>query len=164
MRFRAKLHRQDGAAAVEFALIVGVLAMLIFGMLQFGVAFFQLQNLRAAAREGARVGAVGATVLGVKKQTTDSSLGALQPKAPPYSPAITVTYASDGTNFKPIPGGDSARACPTADQQTTFSSVRVNVDPNLDQALTDTFTINIPLMPPIPLKPTINGVFRCEGN
>jgi Flp pilus assembly pilin Flp len=47
---RARLRSEDGAAAVEFALIVGVLVMLIFGMLQFGVAFFQLQNLRAATR------------------------------------------------------------------------------------------------------------------
>ena len=37
MKIRARLRREDGAAAVEFALIVGVLAMLIFGMLQFGL-------------------------------------------------------------------------------------------------------------------------------
>ena len=52
MNIRARLRREDGAAAVEFALIAGVLAMLIFGMLQFGVAFFQLQNLRAADPRG----------------------------------------------------------------------------------------------------------------
>src|SRR6476620_7409287 len=62
MRIRDKLRREDGAAAVEFALIVGVLAMLIFGMLQFGLAFFELQNLRAATREASRVGSVDGTV------------------------------------------------------------------------------------------------------
>jgi Flp pilus assembly protein TadG len=77
MKFRTKLRREEGAAAVEFALIVGVLAMLVFGMLQFGVAFFQLQNLRAAAREGARVGAVGASVAQVKQQVAASSLGSM---------------------------------------------------------------------------------------
>ncbi len=61
MRIPQRLRREDGAAAVEFALIVGVLAMLIFGMLQFGLTFFELQNLRAAAREGGRLGAVDAT-------------------------------------------------------------------------------------------------------
>ena len=40
MKITHKLRREDGAAAVEFALIVGVLAMLIFGMLQYGLAFF----------------------------------------------------------------------------------------------------------------------------
>ena len=60
MKIPPTLRREDGAAAVEFALIAGVLAMLIFGMLQFGLAFFQLQNLRAATREGARLAAVSA--------------------------------------------------------------------------------------------------------
>ena len=61
MRIPQRLGREDGAAAVEFALIVGVLAMLIFGMLQFGLTFFELQSLRAATREGGRLGAVEAT-------------------------------------------------------------------------------------------------------
>src|SRR3954447_3680838 len=142
MSIRARARREDGAAAVEFALIVGVLAMLIFGMLQYGVAFFQLQNLRAAAREGARVGAVGATVAQVKQQTSTSSLGSL----PANSPALNVSFSNNGTTF----GGalaDTARACPTADQQTQFSSVKVNVDlqnAGLPQALKDIFVVDIP--------------------
>ncbi len=66
MNITARAHGEEGAAAVEFALIVGVLAMLIFGMLQFGLAFFQLQNLRAATREGARVGAVDGPVTDIQ--------------------------------------------------------------------------------------------------
>src|SRR4029453_16810333 len=77
MRIRARLHRQDGAAAVEFALIVGVLVMLIFGMLQFGLTFFELQNLRASARGGGRMGAVGAPPAGVQNRTADASNGAM---------------------------------------------------------------------------------------
>ena len=59
MSIRAKLRREDGAAAVEFALIVGLLAILVFGLFEYGLAFWQVQNLRASAREGARVAAVG---------------------------------------------------------------------------------------------------------
>ena len=70
---RTKFRQEDGAAAVEFALIVGVLAMLLFGMLQFGVAFFQLQNLRAATREGARVGSVKGTVNDIKASVQNAS-------------------------------------------------------------------------------------------
>ena len=55
---RSKLRNEDGAAAVEFALIVGLLAVLIFGLLEYGLAFWQVQNLRSAVREGARVAAV----------------------------------------------------------------------------------------------------------
>ena len=73
MKIRREAPAEDGAAAVEFALIVGVLAMLIFGMLQFGLAFFQLQNLRAATREGARIGAVDGTVADVQNQVPDLS-------------------------------------------------------------------------------------------
>ena len=54
MKIRSKLRREEGAAAVEFALIVGLLAILVFGLLEYGLAFWQVQNLRAAAREGAR--------------------------------------------------------------------------------------------------------------
>jgi len=164
MKFRTKLRREEGAAAVEFALIVGVLAMLIFGMLQFGVAFFQLQNLRSAAREGARVGAVGATVSEVKAQTSASSLNAL----PANSGAIEVHYSDNPANGWGPPLASATRACPTADQQTTGSSTMVKVNlksPALPQSLQDIFVVDIPLIPPIPLTGAqIEGVFRCEGN
>ncbi len=96
MNIRARLRREDGAAAVEFALIAGVLAMLIFGMLQFGVAFFQLQNLRAAAREGARIGAVGATVDRDQAAVADASLGALARELRGTSTCTTPAMASTG--------------------------------------------------------------------
>src|SRR3954454_22541771 len=73
MKIRARARSEEGAAAVEFALIVGVLAMLIFGMLQFGLAFFQLQNLRAATREGARIGAVDGTVSDITARVQQAS-------------------------------------------------------------------------------------------
>src|SRR5262245_65407382 len=80
MKIPPHLRREDGAAAVEFALIVGVLAMLIFGMLQFGLAFFQLQNLRAATREGARVGAVDGTAQDMRDRVQNASgLGSSTP-------------------------------------------------------------------------------------
>ena len=46
-----------GAAVVEFAIIFPVLAMLLFGVIDFGRAFFLRTNLIAAVREGARSGA-----------------------------------------------------------------------------------------------------------
>ena len=73
MKITSRAHGEEGAAAVEFALIVGVLALLIFGMLQFGLAFFQLQNLRAATREGARIGAVDGTVADIRARVQSAS-------------------------------------------------------------------------------------------
>lgn len=43
---------------VEFAIIFPVLIVLLFGVIDFGRAFFLRNNLVAAAREGARAGAV----------------------------------------------------------------------------------------------------------
>ena len=57
------LLRQDerGASAVEFAIISGILFMLVFGAIQFGWAYYRWQGLQSSAREGARVAAIGGT-------------------------------------------------------------------------------------------------------
>jgi Flp pilus assembly protein TadG len=161
MRLRNRLRPQDGAAAVEFALIVGVLVMLLFGMLQFGLAFFQLQNLRAATREGARVGAVGGTVSQIKQRVSDASYAAI----PSNSAAIIVEQTNDGATWATAPA--SGKGCPSVASQTTQSAVRVRIDLNsgaLPSGLKNIFTVDIPLMPPISLKGvTVSGEFRCEG-
>lgn len=46
-----------GTAVVEFAIVFPVLAMLLFGVIDFGRAYFLRTNLVSAAREGARAGA-----------------------------------------------------------------------------------------------------------
>lgn len=53
------LRRDRGAAAVEFALLMPLLFMILFGIIQFGYLFFQKQQAAFAAREGARIAAVG---------------------------------------------------------------------------------------------------------
>ena len=158
---RTKFGREDGAAAVEFALIVGVLAMLLFGMLQFGLAFFQLQNLRSASREGARVAAVGATVDQIRLSTQRAAVGAL-----PTSDGIEVQYTSNGTSWgAPITTGTS-RACPPRNQQTPNSAARVSINlNNVSPSLQEIFVLDIPLLPAINIKgANISGEFRCEGN
>lgn len=49
----------DGAAAVEFALISVLLITLLFGILQYSLYFWSLQSGANAAREAARQAAVG---------------------------------------------------------------------------------------------------------
>lgn len=55
-RHRARGER--GAAAVEFALIVPLLAMIVFGIVDFGWAINRDTMVNNAAREGAREGAL----------------------------------------------------------------------------------------------------------
>ncbi|MDO9556350.1 MAG: TadE/TadG family type IV pilus assembly protein [Coriobacteriia bacterium] len=44
----------EGAAAVEFALVAMILVMLLVGIIQFGYLFYQWNEITHAAREGAR--------------------------------------------------------------------------------------------------------------
>ena len=49
------LRTERGATAVEFALIVPLLIMLVIGIAEFGRAFQVQGTLSAAAREGVRL-------------------------------------------------------------------------------------------------------------
>lgn len=50
--------REHGASAVEFALVLPILVVLVFGIVTFGLTFFRWQAVQSAAREAARVYAV----------------------------------------------------------------------------------------------------------
>jgi hypothetical protein len=47
-----------GAAAVEFALVAPVLFLVVFGVLQYGLYFFDAHGTRTGVREAARLGVV----------------------------------------------------------------------------------------------------------
>lgn len=155
---RTKLQREDGAAAVEFALIVGVLAMLIFGMLQFGVAFFQLQNLRAASREGARVGAVRGTVDEIRNSVYSAS------GISTFGTSLQV-YRQTSSGYSQVTLGTD-RPCVTSTSPSPIS-VQTRIDlsnPQLPNSLKDIFSVDIPLMPSISLTSAkVTGEFRCES-
>lgn len=53
------LSRDRGAAAVEFALVSLLLITLVFGIAEFGRAWYTQASLSGAAREGVRVYALG---------------------------------------------------------------------------------------------------------
>jgi Flp pilus assembly protein TadG len=56
-----QLKREDGAAAVEFALVLPILIVLVFGIIEFGLALYNKEVITNASREGARAGIVQAT-------------------------------------------------------------------------------------------------------
>jgi Flp pilus assembly protein TadG len=51
-------HRDRGAAAVEFALVVPLLLMVLFGILDYGLLFSNALSVKQGVREGARQGVV----------------------------------------------------------------------------------------------------------
>jgi Flp pilus assembly protein TadG len=59
LRAASRRRRDDGAVAVEFALIFPILALIVFAIIQYGFYFWAMQGGSAAAREAARRAAVG---------------------------------------------------------------------------------------------------------
>ena len=56
---KSKLRNEKGASAVEFALVLPIFVSVIFAIFQFGIAFNNWIAITHAAREGARLAAVG---------------------------------------------------------------------------------------------------------
>ena len=53
---KVRLKSQSGASAVEFALILPILLLLVFGIIEMGFALFDKGMITNASREGARTG------------------------------------------------------------------------------------------------------------
>ena len=54
-----QLIGQKGVAAVEFAIVLPFLVLLVFGTIEFGLMFYNKQVITNASREGARAGITG---------------------------------------------------------------------------------------------------------
>jgi len=62
------IKSEKGASAVEFALILPILIMLVFGIFWFGIAYNNYIAITHAAREGARLAAVNMDeILGIEE-------------------------------------------------------------------------------------------------
>jgi Flp pilus assembly protein TadG len=93
----ANLRSERGAAAVEFALIAGILFMFVFGIIEFGRIFNQMEVLNSAAREGARASAV--------RGTADDVTNAVEAAAAPYTPdeaPAADKVCNDATSGSPV--------------------------------------------------------------
>ena len=62
---------QKGAAAVEFAIILPLLVILVFGIIDISTALYNKQVITNASREGAREGISRSTILAVKNVAVD---------------------------------------------------------------------------------------------
>ncbi|MDP9884815.1 Flp pilus assembly protein TadG [Sinomonas atrocyanea] len=103
-------HPERGAAAVEFALVLPALLLLVLGIIDFGRIFSAQQTLTYAARAGARVMVLqnSQTAAVTAAQNAASPLGQLPSSSFAVSPstctsgtqvAFTVNYTFSGTGF-----------------------------------------------------------------
>ena len=81
---RAARRPADGAAAVEFAMVSGILFLVLFGIIQYGLYFNDSLNARQGVREAARRGVVknftggsGATDMAKLKDIAGQQVNAL---------------------------------------------------------------------------------------
>jgi Flp pilus assembly protein TadG len=55
---KGEIKSQKGASAVEFALVLPLLVVLLFGIIEFGTVMYDKAMITNASREGARTGIV----------------------------------------------------------------------------------------------------------
>lgn len=140
MRWRTpEPSREEGAAAVEFALVLVLFLTLVFGIIQYAFYFFQMQATTSAAREGARIAAVGvsdctafrtqvrAKVTSVSPTSVGVTLG-YDPGGATYQgeAVVTVTVPATifGFPFVPIPSGNIVQVAKTQVEYTVAGQVR----------------------------------------
>jgi hypothetical protein len=67
-----RAREQRGAIAVEFAIIVPILMLLVLGILEFGFGYHAWDVTQNAAREGARLAAVDDDVTAIQARVEES--------------------------------------------------------------------------------------------
>lgn len=94
-----RISPESGASAVELALLLPILVLIIFGIFQFGLAFNNYLAITHAAREGARLASVGsfneATVRERAIPATPTSITVTYPNGQQQGQPVTVTVRDD---------------------------------------------------------------------
>jgi hypothetical protein len=88
IRLRQLLRRgrgQEGSAAVEFAIVLPVLLLIIAGLFDFGWAFYWKETVANASRGGARYASLANYPSGVRTVYTSAEITAF----------VTTTYGND---------------------------------------------------------------------
>jgi Flp pilus assembly protein TadG len=116
------------------ALVLPLLVLLVFGIVEFSIAYNRVQGLHAAAREGARIASLPDTTQGDIAARVTSAIQGVPLKGPPQ---ITVTPAA-------------SQPCLDRAGETVVVSVRATTD------------LDIPLWGSQSLTITGRGEFRCE--
>jgi Flp pilus assembly protein TadG len=134
--YRSVSRRDDrGAVAVEFALLVPILVVILFAIIAVGIALFRVVNYTSAAREGARYAAVHC-----------------RPEAAVCTSDLIAARVTQAANGSPLGPGT-----PTADRDCSVTPGEP-VTVSWEQMV----PVHIPLVPDLTFTMTVAGTFRCE--
>ena len=104
LRMARRRRAERGAVAVEFALILPILIMLVFGIVEFSIAYNHQQGLHAAAREGARVASLPQSDQATIAARVRSALQGVLSPTDIQNATITVTPSSNQPCSSVAPG------------------------------------------------------------
>ena len=138
MRRGGKARDERGAIAVELIIVLPILVVLLFGLIEFGVAMSKFQAYMSAAREGARYAAVHCR--------PDSSTGCTNTLI-----ATKVQNAAVGYAIGPGSPSEDIMCGNTNVGQTVTVSWQQNI------------TVNIAFFGTYTMSPTLRAAFRCES-
>jgi Flp pilus assembly protein TadG len=157
-------ERERGASLVEFALVVPLLTLFLFGIVQFGIAYDMKQSINSAAREGARTAAIPTNNFTAVDAATRNGFQALA-----NSGAVTVSVTNSATGYSServglgaatgnaTADGTASERTPCADNGATQGEGTVVV-----VLATVNHTLTIPFFGAPELTLEGKGEFRCE--
>lgn len=157
----------DGASAVEFALVVPILLILVFGIINFGFLFTSQITLNTSARDAARLGVVS-PVTGSPMSCSAIALAARNNAGTLGAPASQVAVTVTG----PTVGGSSI-SCAMAAGSTTVTGSGSSFpctgssalsSPQLLVTTSTQYRALMPLVPPYSTTLNGTGKFQCEYN
>jgi Flp pilus assembly protein TadG len=92
-------HRTRGQGLVEFALILPIFLLIIFGILDIGRAVYAYNTVANSARIAARVALVNQDAEAVEKAAVDEAVGLGLHWSPSAPYSNNVTFATCGTEY-----------------------------------------------------------------
>jgi Flp pilus assembly protein TadG len=140
-------------AAVEFAIVSTMLFLLVFGIIQFGLALTKIETFENAARQGGREAAVSAsvttyTVNQIKMDVADASQYDI-------TGPITIGLTKNGL-AQPDPQPAERPCAPGGTGPVSTDNWQVKV------SWTQEIPISIPFMPAFTINHGMSATFRCE--
>ena len=105
MGFRVSNNGERGASILEFALVLPILLVLVFGVIEFGIIFYDKAMLTNAVREGARYGIVSTSSLPANQRRTKAEISEVVTN---YCSNYLITFGAaviPGVDVVPDPSG-----------------------------------------------------------